>query len=140
MPADWKSDRYIKWCLRTYMRHCKIQVIKLCQVRIKLIALGWYWVTIIFWCQINPKIHCSPAMHKVQVITKYLSYKSMKASWKWTIFGSFMVQLLWITCFVVIFLSKINCMPILCIHFWICLQFSYTILQAIYDMCKYFTG
>ena len=31
-------------------------------------------------------------MHNVQDITKKLCYKSGKASWKWTIYGSFMVQ------------------------------------------------
>ena len=71
----------------------------LCMRQCEIIALGWYWVTMIFLGQINPKIHCSPGMHNVQVITKYLSYKSVKASWKWTIFGSFMVQFLLITCF-----------------------------------------
>ena len=49
-----------------YMRHFEILVIKLCQVKIKLIALGWYWVTMIFCCQTNPEIHCSPTMHDVQ--------------------------------------------------------------------------
>ena len=34
-------------------------------MRIKLIALGWYWVTMIFWCQTNPEIHCTPAMYNV---------------------------------------------------------------------------
>ena len=81
------------------MRQCEIKDIKLYQARTKVIALGWYWVTMIFFCQINPKIHGSPGIHNVQVITKILSYKSVKASWKWTIFCSFMVQFLLITCF-----------------------------------------
>ena len=82
-----------------HMRQCEIKDIKLYQVRTKIIALGWYWVTMIFFGQINPKIHYSPGMNSVQVKTKKLSCKSMKASWKWTIFGSFLVQFLWIPCF-----------------------------------------
>ena len=82
-----------------HRRQCEIKDIKFYQARTKIIALGWYWVTMIFFGQINPKIHCSPGMHHVQVITKNLLSKSMKASWKWTIFGSFMVQFLLITCF-----------------------------------------
>ena len=81
------------------MRQCEIKDIKLCQVRTKIIAPGWYWVTMIFFGQIHPKIHYSPAMHNVQVKTKNLSYKLLKVSWKLTIFGSFMVQFLWIPCF-----------------------------------------
>ena len=80
-------------------RQCEIKDIKLYQARTKVIDLGWYWVTIIFFGQINPKNHCSPGMHNVQVITRILSYKSVKAFWKWTIFCSFMVQFLLITCF-----------------------------------------
>ena len=81
------------------MRQCEIKDIKFYQARTKVIALGGYWVTIIFFCQINLKIHCSPGMHDVQGITKILSYKSVKASWKLTIFCSFLVQFLLITCF-----------------------------------------
>ena len=83
----------------SYRRQCEIKDIKLCQVRTKIIALGWYWVTMIFFGQISPKIHYSPGMHSVQVKTKNLSCKLVKASWKWTIFGSFMVQFVWIPCF-----------------------------------------
>ena len=35
-------------------RQCDIKVIKLCQVRTKLIAVGGYRVTVIFGCQTNP--------------------------------------------------------------------------------------
>ena len=77
---------------------CEIKDIKLYQVRTKIIALGWYLVTMIFLGQINRKIHYSPGMHNVPVITKKILYKSVKASWKWTIFSSFMVQFLLITC------------------------------------------
>ena len=52
------------------MRQCEIKDIKFYQARTKIIALGWYWVTMIFFGQMNPKIHCSPGMHNVQVITK----------------------------------------------------------------------
>ena len=91
--------KHTKYTTQAPTRQCEFKDIKLCQVKIKFIALGWYWVTMIFLGQINPKIHYSPGMHNVQVITKKKSYKSVKASWKWTIFGSFMVQFLWITCF-----------------------------------------
>ena len=81
------------------MRRCGINDTKFYQVRTKIIALGCYWVTMTCLGQINPKIHCSPDMHNVQAITKNILYKSMKACWKWTIFGSFMVQFLLIPCF-----------------------------------------
>ena len=41
----WTQHLNSNMYLETYMRQCEIKVIKLCQVRIKLIALGWYWVT-----------------------------------------------------------------------------------------------
>ena len=66
-------------------RQCEIKDIKLCQVRTKLIALGWHWVTMICLGQINPKIHFSSGKHNVQVITKNWLSISLKASWKWTI-------------------------------------------------------
>ena len=47
-------------------RQCEIKDIKFYQVRTKIIAPGWYWVTMILFGQINPKIHNSPAMHNVQ--------------------------------------------------------------------------
>ena len=50
------------------------------QVRIKLIALVWYWVTIIFWCQTSPKIHCSPAIYNVQDKTKNILSKLVKVN------------------------------------------------------------
>ena len=93
-----------------------------------------------FFGQINSKIHCSLGLHHVQVVTKKLLSKSMKASCKIDIFRFFMVQFYWYPVFVVIFLSKIYFMTILCVHFWLCLLFSYAILQAIYDICIYFTG
>ena len=79
----WELDLYNivhKSCLS--MRQCEIKDIKFYQVRTKIIALGWYWVTMIFFGQINPKIHCSPDMHHVQFITKNVLSKLMKASWK----------------------------------------------------------
>ena len=66
--------------------------IKLCKVKIKLIALGWYLVTMIFWCQTNPEIHCSPAMHIVQDKTKNIlkwpSERVKKISLFWLIYGA----------------------------------------------------
>ena len=50
----------------SHMRHCEIKVIKLCQVKKKLIALAWCWVTIIIWCQINSEIPCSYAKYNVK--------------------------------------------------------------------------
>ena len=99
------------------MRQDEIKEIKLCQVRKKVIALGWYWVAMIFLGQINPKIHCSPGMHYLQGKTKKILYKSEKASWKWTIFGSSMVQFfLLITCFCThMSLKKIACPYFTCI-------------------------
>ena len=106
---NWPRGRFSAYIITPYtslrvypllcMRQCEIKDIKLYQARTKVIALGWYWETMIFFGQINPKIHCSPGMHNVQVITKILSYKSVKASGKWTIFCLFMVQFLLITCF-----------------------------------------
>ena len=94
-----KQNRSCFHCI--YTKQCEIKDIKFSQMRTKIIALGWYWVNMILWCQINPEIHCSPAgpsMHNVQVKTTNLLYKSVKASWKWTSFGSFIVQFLLITC------------------------------------------
>ena len=93
-----KQSQTTRQWIYVYMRQCEFKDIKLCQVKIKLIALGWYWVTMIFFGQINSKIHYSPGMPNVQVKTIKLSYKLVKASWKLTIFGSFMVQFLLITC------------------------------------------
>ena len=61
--------------------HCEIKVIILCQVKIKIIKIiqnNWYWVTKICWCQPNPEIHCSPAMHNVWDSTKKILYKLLK--------------------------------------------------------------
>ena len=58
-----KIENYKMW-------QCEFKGIKLCKVKIKLISLGWYLVTMIFWCQINPEIHCSQVMHNVQDKTK----------------------------------------------------------------------
>ena len=52
------------------MRQGEFKDIKLCKVKIKLICLGWYLITMIFWCQTNPEIHSSPAMNNVQNRTK----------------------------------------------------------------------
>ena len=56
--------------LLPHMIPLEVQVIKLCQVRIKLKALIWYWVTKTVWCQTNPEIHFFPDMHNVQNKTK----------------------------------------------------------------------
>ena len=48
------------------MSQWKIKNKKFSQVRTNIIALGWNWITMICWCQINPEIHCSPGMHNVQ--------------------------------------------------------------------------
>ena len=60
--------------LQSMTLHCTalrdINDIKFYQARTKIIALGWNWVTMVFFGQTNPKIHCSPGMHNVQVITK----------------------------------------------------------------------
>ena len=99
------------------MRQCEIKDIKLYQVRTKIIALGCYWVTMIFFGQINPKIHYSPGMHNVQVKTKKFRTNQLKRPEN----GPFSVHL-WCSfygypVFVVTYLSKINCKPIFCIHF-----------------------
>ena len=57
----------------TVTRQCEFKDIKLCQVKIKLLALSWYLVIIIFRCQTNPEIHCSPAMYNVQDKKKSLT-------------------------------------------------------------------
>ena len=93
-----KEDKKNNNKTSAHMRQCEFKDIKLCKVKIKLIALGWYLVTMIFRCQTNPEIHCSPVMHNVQDKTKNLLYKLVKESWKFTIFGSFMVQFFLITC------------------------------------------
>ena len=81
-----------------YIRQCEIKDIKLCQVGIKLIALGRYGVTMIFWFQTNPETHCSPAMHNFQYKTKILLYKLVKTSLRNSIFGSVVMQFFLITC------------------------------------------
>ena len=53
-----------------HMRQCEFKDTKFCKVKIKLIALCWYLVTITFQCQTNLEIHCSPTMHNVQDKTK----------------------------------------------------------------------
>ena len=50
------------------------QDIKLSQARTKIIALGWYCVTMIGLCQTNPDIHCSQGMHIVQIKVTKLKY------------------------------------------------------------------
>ena len=85
---------------------------------------GWYWVPLIFWCQVNPAIHCSQGMHNVEVKTKHFLNKSVKASWKWNIFVSFMVQFLLISCLCIQISLKKYCMPILDMHFWIPLHLT----------------
>ena len=62
------------------IRQCEFKDIKLCKVKIKLTALGGYLETMIFWCQTNPELHCSPAMHNFQDKTKTLLYKLVKGS------------------------------------------------------------
>ena len=52
-----------------------------------------------FFCQTNPEIHRSPAMHDVQDNFKNVLYDFMKVSGKFTFFGSFMVQFFLITNF-----------------------------------------
>ena len=93
--SQWPSDA-IHGYNHLNMRQCEIKVINLCQVRTKLIALGWYRATRIFWCQTNPEIHCSPAMNNVWN-KKYLFYELMKASWQFFI-CSFMEKFFLITC------------------------------------------
>ena len=67
-----KKDIKLKHLLKTAMRQCEFKNIKLCKENIKLIAMGWYLVTMIFQCQTNPEIHYSPAMHNVEEkIKKY---------------------------------------------------------------------
>ena len=61
--------------LQTYMRQCEFKDINLCKVKIKVKALGWYLVTMIFLCPKNPEIHCSPVIYNVQDKTKNLLYK-----------------------------------------------------------------
>ena len=64
----------------SYMRQREFKDIKLCMVKIILIAMCLYLETLIFQCQTNPEIHCSPAMPHVQDKTKYLLYKSYKSN------------------------------------------------------------
>ena len=51
-------------------QQCEFKDIKFGQVKIKLIALGWYLVIMIFWFWGNPEIHCSQAMHNVKTKQK----------------------------------------------------------------------
>ena len=111
------------------MKQCDINDIKLCHVRLKLIALEWYWVTMIFRCKTNPEIHCSPAMQNVQDKTKKLVYTFVKAFGKFTIFSSFMDQFFLIT-FVCSWNSLRNLLHAYFLqHFWHFGYFSSAILQ-----------
>ena len=64
------------------MSHCEIKVFKLCQQGIKLIDLGWYWVTMIFWCQANPEIHCPQAMHNGLIWVKEEGGTGFSEGWQ----------------------------------------------------------
>ena len=75
---------------------CEFKDIKLCKLKIKLIALGWNLVNRMFRCQTNPEIHCSPHTHPPT--PKNLLYKLVKELWKFTIFGSLLVQFFLIPC------------------------------------------
>ena len=83
-----------------------------------------------FFGQINSKIHWSPGMHHVQVMNKIYCPNQ----WKCLENRPFSVHL-WCSfywpVFVVIFLSKINFMPILSIH-------SYFVFILVTQYCKPF--
>ena len=119
LPHIHKSQKILK--ISSFIRHLWDRV----KSRISsFLRWGWYWVTLIFWCQVNPAIHCSQGMHNVKVKTKHFLYKSVKASWKLNIFGSFMVQFLLISCLCTQIYFFLNCMPILDMHFWLPLHLT----------------
>ena len=123
---------FLYWVWEDHTRQCEINTIKFSQMRTKSIALDWYWVTMFFLAKINPNIHCSPGMLYVQVITKNLLYKSVKAYWKKTFFVWFMLQFFIDNlCSYLYFSQKTNYLSILYMHFLLCLHFSYAILQII---------
>ena len=104
-----------------YLRQCEIKVIKLYQVRTKLIALSWYWVTMIFLGQINPKIHCSPGMHNVKVIKFILQIREsvLKMHHFWLIYGAIFIDNL---CLYSNFSQKkIACPYFTCISDFVCI-------------------
>ena len=97
-----------------------------------------YWVTIFFWGQISPDIHCSKACKMFKSKLNIFCTNQ----WKLLENGSFIVHLwwsfYWLAVCVLKFLSEINCKPILYMHFWLCLHFSYATLQLLYDIWVYF--
>ena len=92
-------------------------------VKTKLIALDWYWVTLIYWCQMNRDVHSSPAMHKVEGETHFFLEKLKITPWKSTLFWCFFVKLFQIT-FVHICISQNtnDITPIL--HTWLTSSWS----------------
>ena len=70
---NWTLSFHKKKILHLDMRQCENKDLKIYQARTRIIALGWYWVTMIFFGQI--KFHCSLGMHNVQFISKnYCTY------------------------------------------------------------------
>ena len=67
-------------------RPCLNELHKEYCLKIKLIALDWYWVTLISWCQQKRDIHSSPVMHKVEGKTHKVLEKLTVAFWKPAIF------------------------------------------------------
>ena len=108
------------------MRQCEFKNIKLCKLKIKLIALGWYLVTMIFWYQTNPEIHISPppcimlkTKQKIYYINKWKGHENLPffLANLWSSFS-------WYPVFVLEFISKPNFNPIFEKHFWHCGHFT----------------
>ena len=74
------------------MRPCLNELQKEYCVKIKLVALDWQWVTLIFWCQMNRLGHSSRVMHKVEGKTHKFFEKLKITSQKSTLFGHFFVK------------------------------------------------
>ena len=72
-----------------YSRPCLNELHKEYCVKTKVIALGWLWVTLISWCQMNRNGHSSPVQHKVEV-KPYKIFEKLKITYrKSTLFGHF---------------------------------------------------
>ena len=79
------------------MRPCLNELQKEYCVKIKLIALDWQWVTLIYWCQMNRLGHSSSVMHNVEGKTHKLLEILKITSKKYTYFQQFLMKYFEIT-------------------------------------------
>ena len=107
------------------------------QVRTKIIALGWYCITMIFFGAkqilkfIAPKAFIMFKLN--QDIIVLINESVLKMAHFWVICGAFFIDNM---CLYLYFSQKINCTAILNINFWLRGLFSFAILPVIYGIWR----